>query len=356
VTTESDAISVTAPNGVVWTRCPGGTSTGQQLLRALELLVMDHAERDWNLWQEGRSAQEHHRVMQVLCEWDRPRSATARRRTVDEDVADWEAKYDMKEAEEKQRLADLVAERYDKNREHQRLMLLRTESDAAFFAHVLEKPASPAQPEDAERRLAESRATATGLRQELGDPEQVIDEQGQFPEERRKWHRGEHMTFFRHRLLREWESKDRRRFKALLAMPIPDVSAMCSECQAPTQWHEYDISLRLFQPPPSPGTQAETLARLMPGWWERCPACTAYRIGHVWGGAHALPDFTGEQWIAMLPPLLRTLFVAPEPKKPNRTTAGASPDALKRRLLKLEAEATKLRAQLDAAEKPPPRV
>jgi hypothetical protein len=115
------------------------------------------------------------------------------------------------------------------------------------------------------------------------------------------------MTYFRHRLLREWESKDRRRFKALLGMPIPDISAMCSECQAPILWHEYNISLRLFQPAPSPGSQAEKLARLMPGWWERCPACTAYKIGHVWGGTHALPNFTGEQWIAMLPPLLRTL-------------------------------------------------
>jgi hypothetical protein len=56
----------------------------------------------------------------------------------------------------------------------------------------------------------------------------------------------------------------------------------------------------------------------------------------------------------MLPPLLRTLFVAPKPaQKPNRTTAGASTDALKRRLQKLEAEAPKIRAQLDAAEKPP---
>jgi hypothetical protein len=351
VTTEFDTISVTAPNGVVWTRRAGGTSTERDLLRALELLVMDYAQRDWNLWQEGRSAAEHDRVMQVLYEWDSPRDATARQRTVDEEVADFEARYDKKEAEEKQRRADLVAERYDKNRELQRLQLLRTESDAAFFAHVLDKPASAAQREDAERRLAESRTTATGLRQELGDPEQVIDAQGRFPEERRKQHRGEHMTFFRHRLLREWESKDRRRFKALLGMPIPDMSAMCSECQAPILWHEYDISLRLFQPPPSPGSQAEKLARLMPGWWERCSACTAYKIGHVWGGTHALPDFTGEQWIAMLPPLLRTLFVAPErAQKPNRTAAGASTVALKRRLQKLEAETTKLRAQLDAAE------
>jgi hypothetical protein len=41
----TSAESVTAPNGVVWTRRPSGTSTGQDLRRALELLVMDHAEQ-----------------------------------------------------------------------------------------------------------------------------------------------------------------------------------------------------------------------------------------------------------------------------------------------------------------------
>jgi hypothetical protein len=59
----------------------------------------------------------------------------------------------------------------------------------------------------------------------------------------------------------------------------------------------------------------------------------------------------------MLPPLLRTLFVAPTPRqKPNRSAAGASTDTLRRRLQQLEAETTKLRAQLDAAETLRPEV
>lgn len=131
-----------------------------------------------------------------------------------------------------------------------------------------------------------------------------------------------HVTCWRYPILRELAKRDRRRFNAVLSIPPVRVEDMCSECQAPTEWHEYDLSLRLFQPPPPSGSQAETIARLMPGWWERCPACTAYKIGHVWGGSHALPEFDGDQWRAMLPPSLRKVFApqrsesktAPKPK------------------------------------------
>jgi hypothetical protein len=89
---------------------------------------------------------------------------------------------------------------------------------------------------------------------------------------------------------------------------------MCSECQAPTEWHEYDLSLQLFLPPPPSGSDNEALARLLPGWWERCPACSAYKIEHQWGGNQALPDFDGQQWRAMLPPMLRAIFTPVQPR------------------------------------------
>jgi hypothetical protein len=101
------------------------------------------------------------------------------------------------------------------------------------------------------------------------------------------------------------------------------VSAMCSECQAPAEWHEYDLSLQLFLPPPPPNSEDESLARILPGWWERCFACTAYNIEHRWGGEGALSSFQYPEWRAMLPPLLRTLFAPPLPKPkddPKSTT------------------------------------
>lgn len=197
------------------------------------------------------------------------------------------------------------------------MRLLRAESDVAFFAHVLKAPASSAQREDAERRIEDRRAAADELRHQLDDPDQVIDGGGYLPAERRGMNLRSHMDDWRHPILRGWAKTDRRRFQALLAMPMPDPAAMCSECQAPAEWHDYDLSLRLFQPQPPPGSTAEDLARLLPGWWERCPACTAYNIEHKWGGKFALPDFDSDQWLAMLPPMLRTIF-GPAPAKRTR--------------------------------------
>ncbi len=66
----------------------------------------------------------------------------------------------------------------------------------------------------------------------------------------------------------------------------------------------------------------------MPGWWERCPACTAYNIGHRWGGKHALPDFGYEQWLAMLPPMLRTIFGTDQPKPKRKQQPKSEPLAV----------------------------
>lgn len=321
-------IQVSAPNGVTWTRCPDGTSTTKQLLQALDgLRTVYRDEAEWSWWEEGRRDMEHDRHWRVLRSWDNG----APKSTPEEAEASAQAQLDeldLKLEQDRARRAELVADSYDEDRESARLRLLRARSDAAFFGHVLAVQASAAQRDDAERRLGEARATADMLQRELGDPDQVIDRQGYLPAERRALNLSSHRDYWRHPRLREWAKTDRRRFTALLKMPMPDPAAMCSECQAPSQWHEYDLSLRLFQPRPSAGSQAETLARLMPGWWERCPASTAYQIGHQWGGSAALPDFNGQQWIAMLPPLLHALFVRAKPKPTTKPKSKPSPLAV----------------------------
>lgn len=309
-----EAVAVTASNGVTWTRRQEGRSTGPEFLQALEdFCRMGDLSRQWNWWQEGRRDHEHDRLWQIISEWDN--GAPEKSEKEAEAFADAEMdKLDERLEANRRHRSDLVARSYDEDCAHQRLRMLRGESDAAFFAHVLAAPAGAAQREDAERRVAERRVGADELRRQLGDPEQVIDRNGFLPAERREMNLRSHMDYWRHPVLREWEKTDRRRFNALLKMPMPDPADMCSECQAPAQWHEYDLSLRLFLQPPAPGSTAETIARLMPGWWERCPACAAYKIEHQWGGRFALPDFDYEQWRAMLPPLLRTIFTPAEPK------------------------------------------
>src|SRR6266567_750058 len=90
------------------------------------------------------------------------------------------------------------------------------------------------------------------------------------------------------------------------------------------------------------GTTAEKIAAVLPGWWDRCPACTDYQLRHQWG-ADTLPDFGPDQWQAMLTPVLRAIFAPakPAPQKPPDWRA-----ALARRLHAAEAEARRLRHQL----------
>jgi hypothetical protein len=290
-----------------------------QLLQALEDLPGMYGDltRAWNWWQQGRREQERARVWQVLSEWDND--------APDPGVSEQEAeayghaavaRVAREVEEDRRRRADLVADQFDQEREYLRLRLLQARSDAAFFGQVLKAPASAAQQADAERRLAESQAAAAVMRDRLGDPEQVVDQAGYLPAQRREVNLRWHMEHWRHPTLRAWATSDRRRFTALLRMPMPEPAAMCAECQAPAAWHDYDISLRLFHPAPAPGSEAATTAALVPGWWERCPACTIYRIGHRWGRSLALPDLDGAQWRALLPPRLRAVF-APAPSRPR---------------------------------------
>ncbi|MDO3704041.1 hypothetical protein Q3W71_20450 [Micromonospora sp. C28SCA-DRY-2] len=317
----ADAVQVVAPNGVTWTRIPDGRSSPADLLRELAQLTMNHVEREWDWWQEGRAQQEHDRQWAILGEWDNGASRRKPHQDPEASAEAFLAECDRRHEVEKQQRAARATELYSKERESLRLELMRTEADAAFFAHVLAAPASKEQQHAAERRMAERQTAARELRSKLGDPEDVIDHDGYYPAERRTSSLSSHMTVWRHPMLRELhKAKQRKRFKTLLAMRPPAPASMCSECQAPSQWHEYALSLCLFRPAPPAGSPAEKLARLLPGWWRRCSACTAYQLEHQWGGTLALPDFTGEQWRAMLPPMLREIF-APDPPKAKKAVA-----------------------------------
>ena len=175
----------------------------------------------------------------------------------------------------------------------------------------------------------------------MGDPDAIPDEHGDVPETRRGYNLDSHMRLFRHETLRTWSKGQRPRFRQLLAIPVPQSADMCSECQAPADWHTYAVSLRLFQPKPEPGSQAETIARLMPAWWERCPASTSIQIRQQRG--LGLPDFDGVQWQAMLTPLLRAIFAPAPPRQREKPDQRA---VLERRLRSAEAEARRVRREL----------
>lgn len=316
--TSARPVTVTAPNGVVWTRKPEADSTPEQFLAVLEaFLSMRSVSASWNWWREGQAKQERHRIEQIVFGWDNGAPPST-----EEEGEAFAANY-MKELDanlartrgNRQRRA---TRQHDPERANCRLQVLRLESDAAFLTHVASKPKTLAQKTVAQQRALSALEKAVGLRETIGrDLERIIDVHGFTPAERREHHLRSHLDYWRHPRLRDWSRSDNRRFNALLAMPPLTPADMCSECQAPAAWHDYDISLRLFHPAPHAGSQAEAIARTMPGWWERCPACTAYKIEHVWGGKGTLPGFDGEQYLAMLPSLLNAVSGPAPERKPK---------------------------------------
>jgi hypothetical protein len=333
---------VTAPNGIAWKRRPSGTSSGPEFLAALATLT-DYGgriAREWNWWQDGRRAIEDERIQEVVRQWDHAEPPPGGYLTAEQ----LQVRLDASQAEREQ-ARQLRGARYDKDLAAARLRLLSAQATSGFMRHVLARPATAAQRDRAQEFLAASEQEAVELAVLVGDPDAIPDKHGDMPGDRRERHLAEHMTFFRHPLLRRWSAGPQRRFRSLLAMPAPQAADMCSECQAPVDWHTYALSLRLWPGTPEPGSAATTLAKLLPGWWERCLACTSYQIRHQWGGDGALPDFDGAQWQAMLAPVLRVIF-APAPPTPRK-----QPDqraVLQQRLRDAEAQAERLRKQLAA--------
>ena len=323
-------MTVIAPNGVTWTRKPDADSTPGQFLAALEAFISMHSiAASWNWWRDGQAKQERDHLEQIVFGWDNG-APSSTEEEAEAFAADYMKKFDAELVRDRRNRQRRASRQYDPERSKDRLQVLRLESDAAFFSHVAAKPKSPEQKAVAEQRATAALEKAGELCASIGrDLERVIDVHGFTPAERREHHLRSHMDYWRHRRLREWSTSDKRRFKALLAMPPLAPTDMCSECDAPAAWHDYDISLRLFHPAPEPGSQAEAMARAMPGWWERCPACTAYKIEHVWGGKGTLPGFDGQQYVAMLPPLLKAVFgPAPERKPKSATPPKAKPVAI----------------------------
>lgn len=301
-------MQVEMPNGSIWTRLPGGQSTGEQVIRAWEeMCKLNDDAQQWNSWEEDHEARVHEQWWPILTEWENgaPKRLPAEFEAY---MAALDAEFDERWAEDERRRASLVARDYDQDRARQRLALLQAEASAAFFRHVLANSATAAQAAAAEQSIIKADAVVAGLRKELGDPDLIIDNKGYLPSERRERHLREHMHCWRHPVLRAWSGKHPKQFHALLRMPRPEPAVMCSECQAPREWHEYALSLRLFRGRPAPGSPAERLAGMMPGWWTECSASTRYRMEHRWGGNLALPDFDAYQWCAMVPSALQEIF------------------------------------------------
>ena len=296
----------------------------------------DRIAREWSLWREGEPRREDDRRHEVLLQWEHADPPPGPYMTAEELEARIEARW-----AETQRQREARAAEYDHDRAMARLKLLSAQADAGFMRHVLADPASDTQRDKATEFLAVAGQEIKALEVQVGDPDAIPDKYGDFPATRRGYNLDSHMRLFRHDTLRTWSKGQRPRFRQLLAMPAPQAADMYPECQAPADLHTYAVSLKLFQSKPEPGWPAETIARLMPGWRERCPASTSIQIRQQWG--QGLPDFDDAQWQAMLTPLLRAIFAPAPPRQREKPDQRA---VLERRLRSAEAEARRIRREL----------
>ncbi|WP_188741645.1 hypothetical protein [Agromyces bauzanensis] len=268
--------------GILWKPKPGATSSFEEFLHArVQWLEIWH-ETDWNPWREEELAPQLARAEHVTDEWERAerdfrplskRQIGARMGAIKRKVGA------EREADEARWERDKT--RYDADREKARFALLEREViHANQLREIADYRSGVLYPSmDAHRRtrqIAELEASITTSEQAIarlstvvGDREDVVDENGRLPRDRRSWNliwyryeRKERVgelqqstAELRETLATTQDRKEKsslqsqlyvheRRLRALLAVPRLEADQMCADCLTPQSWHVYgrDIS------------------------------------------------------------------------------------------------------------------
>jgi len=276
-------------DGMLWKPKPGATTTAQEFIDARTTMIAIHEDCVWNPWVRDDRADELEQAQRKFGEWTR-----AEPDFKPMTLAQWKARERRLDAKSKKQHEDedrARAERrthYDPKREADRLALLELENgqrrcqrehdalvDRTLFP-AMDDVRRAAKVEECAVQLRQYQAEVTTLRDRVGDPETVVDEQGWLPRDRR----GLAHTMFSIR--RQSEAKDlrdkvrdltgalatikgretraqvrdelakaSRRLELWLAVPPVAEQAMCSECCSLTEWHESGTLGDLHGPCPS---------------------------------------------------------------------------------------------------------
>jgi hypothetical protein len=264
-------------NGRLWKPKADAVSTFDELLAAQATFLGIHKDARWNPWVEEDRVGELERAMAVMRQWTRAepgfRQMTKEELEVDLAKSDeeFEARYAADEARWERDRA-----RYDPAREAARLSLLEQQAGLEQARQELAQHMSgklfPAMPADRravamaelEAQIAKCEATVAQLREQVGDPEDVVDELGHLPRDRRetsllyydldrrqkvkdlRMRVPEFRTALKRSTERAEKSKLRmdlqladRDLDALLAVPPLWADDMCSECATPASQHGY---------------------------------------------------------------------------------------------------------------------
>ena len=267
--------------GLLWRPRPGATSTAEEFLAARARFLALHKESRWNPWVLEDYAAEMERAMAVMEQWGR--AEPGHRYLTDEEIearfADMDREHEARFAAMKRR-QEQDRERYDRDREAARLALLE---EQAVLGHELEdleeyRAGTRFPKMDAEKRanavagleksIAARRAEVDRLAAVVGDPEDVVDENGRRPGDRRE------DMLIRYRVRRQFQVRELRakvseltaalasttdraeraalrkelnfatwQLDELLAVPPLTADDMCSECAAPAASHRGSMTL-----------------------------------------------------------------------------------------------------------------
>lgn len=264
-------------DGTLWKPRPGATSTFEEFLHAQTRWLEIWQETDWNPWREEELSPGLARAEQVQAEWTRaePDFRPLTKRQIGARMAAITRKVRAERAADEIRW-EQDKSHYNPEREQARWALLEYEAILTRNHRELADHRSgslfPAMPADkrAERiaelegKLEHHQQEITRLTPIVGDREQVVDEDGKLPRDRRKWNviwygierrqqvdALQQSTAELHRTIKD--TKDRReksklntqlwieddRLQRLLNVPRLAAEDMCADCYTPAFQHGY---------------------------------------------------------------------------------------------------------------------
>lgn len=273
----TDPIPVYQHHGLPWRPKLGATSTFDEFTHARAHVVEIWNETDWNPWRKDELAPQLERALAIDEEWEcadpdwKPltrRQTGARMAAITRQI--------KRESKQREARWEQDKQRYDPEREQARYSLLEREAiQESQEKEVRELRAGKRYPAmDATRRSAQVSDLETQIQKNVneiarlmpivGDREDIVDEHGRLPRDRRTWK----LIEYRYRRIKEverlrasiaaqqvkiGETKDRsekstlrirmscdeRRLRVLLAVPRLEAEQMCADCATPQFQHAY---------------------------------------------------------------------------------------------------------------------
>jgi hypothetical protein len=262
-------------DGLMWKAAPGSTATFEEFLAARMLLREITDDAHWNPWVRDDRAVELDHAMDVMEQWTRAepnvRQMTSKQLDARLERSSRKVQADYAKAD---RRREHDKRRYDPEREANRLALLELHARLAVEdAEVnglrsktiypgLDDMPRTAKVTEGQAQIAHCRAEVDHLIQLIGDPEDIVDQRGCLPRDRRELNltifsscRSVDVRKLRTRVpelkglvkaatdkaeradLRNTLREAERRRDKLLAIPELKAADMCSECPTPIARH-----------------------------------------------------------------------------------------------------------------------